>query len=118
MDTYWASLVRQLVKSLPVMQETPVRFLGQEALLEKGKQYSLASLVAQTVKNPPQEAWVPSLGREDPWRREKLSTSVLWPGEFHGQRSLAGYSSPCTWLSDFEIKKRQKPDTYYHTDGS
>ena len=27
-----------------------------------------ASLVAQTVKNPPamQETWVPSLGREDP----------------------------------------------------
>ena len=27
-----------------------------------------------------------------PWRREWLPTSVFWPGEFHGQRSLAGYS--------------------------
>ena len=26
------------------------------------------------------------------WRREQLPTSVFWPGEFHGQRSLAGYS--------------------------
>ena len=26
-----------------------------------------------------------------PWRREWLPTPVLWPGEFHGQRSLAGY---------------------------
>ena len=26
------------------------------------------------------------------WRREELSTPVLWPGEYHGQRSLAGYS--------------------------
>ena len=26
----WASLVAQLVKNLPAMQETPVRFLGQE----------------------------------------------------------------------------------------
>ena len=26
----------QLVKNLPVMQETPVRFLGQEDPLEKG----------------------------------------------------------------------------------
>ena len=26
------------------------------------------------------------------WRREQLTTPVLWPGEFHGQRSLAGYS--------------------------
>ena len=26
----------QLVKNLPAMQDTPVRFLGQEDLLEKG----------------------------------------------------------------------------------
>ena len=32
----WASLVGQLVKNLPAMQETPVRFLGQEDPLEKG----------------------------------------------------------------------------------
>ena len=31
----WASLVAQLVKNLPAMQETPLRFLGQEDLLEK-----------------------------------------------------------------------------------
>jgi len=31
-----ASLVAQLVKNLPVMQETPIRFLGREDLLEKG----------------------------------------------------------------------------------
>ena len=30
-----ASLVAQLVKNLPVMQETQVRFLGQEDFLEK-----------------------------------------------------------------------------------
>ena len=27
-----------------------------------------------------------------PWRREWQPTLVFWPGEFHGQRSLAGYS--------------------------
>ena len=32
----WASLVAQLVKNPPAMQETPVRFLGQEDPLEKG----------------------------------------------------------------------------------
>ena len=32
-----------------------------------------------------------SLGWEDSWRREWLPTPVVWPGEFHGQRSLAGY---------------------------
>ena len=31
-----ASLVAQLVKNLPTMQETLVRFLGREDLLEKG----------------------------------------------------------------------------------
>ena len=32
----WASLVAQLVKDLPAMQETPVQFFGQEHPLEKG----------------------------------------------------------------------------------
>ena len=30
-----ASLIAQLVKNLPAMQETPVRFLGQEDPVEK-----------------------------------------------------------------------------------
>ena len=34
--TGWASLVVQLVKNLPEMQETQVRSLGWEASLEKG----------------------------------------------------------------------------------
>ena len=38
-----------------------------------------------------QKTWVQSLGLEDPWRREWLPTIFL-PGEFHGQRRLAGYS--------------------------
>ena len=33
--TVWASLVTQIVQSLPTMQETQVRSLGQEDLLEK-----------------------------------------------------------------------------------
>ena len=46
------------------------------------------------VKNPTamQEMVFQSLGQEDPWRREWLPTPVFLPGEFHGQRSLAGYS--------------------------
>ena len=32
----WASLVAQMVKNLPAMQETWVRFLGWEDALEKG----------------------------------------------------------------------------------
>ena len=33
----WASLIAQLVKNLPAMQETPVQFLGGEDPLEKGQ---------------------------------------------------------------------------------
>ena len=33
----WTSLVAQLVKNLPAMQETPVQFLGWKDPLEKGK---------------------------------------------------------------------------------
>ena len=34
--SFRASLVAQLVKNPPIMQETPVQFLGWEDLLEKG----------------------------------------------------------------------------------
>ena len=46
------------------------------------------------VKNLPavQETQVGSLGQEDPWRREWQPTPVFLPREFHGQRSLVGYS--------------------------
>ena len=53
-----ASQVAQTVKNLPAMQETCVRFLDRQELLEKGMQ----------------------------------PTPVFLPGEFHGQRSLVGYS--------------------------
>ena len=61
-----------------------------------------------------QETWVQPLGWEDPlslWRRERLPTSVFWPGEFHGQSSLAGYSpwgrkelDTTEWLSKMSYK--------------
>ena len=53
-------------------------------------QYSWASLVAQTVMNPPamQETWVGKIL----WRRAWQPTAVFLPGESHEQRSLMGYS--------------------------
>ena len=55
-------------------------------------QYSWALLVAQLVKNPPamREAWVRSMGWEDPLEKGKLPTPVFWPGEFHGLYSPWG----------------------------
>ena len=52
------------------------------------------SLLAQRVKNLPamQETWDQSLGQEDPLKKGMATHSSILPGEFHGQRSLAGYS--------------------------
>ena len=50
--------------------------------------------MVQLVKNclqyrrPRLNPWV----RKIPWRREWHPTPVFLPGEFHGQRSLVGYS--------------------------
>ena len=51
--------------------------------------------MAQMVKNLPviQETQVRPLGREDPLEKGMGTTPVFLPGEFRGQRSLAGYSS-------------------------
>ena len=55
------------------------------------------SSMAQQVKNPPavqetQETWVQSLGQEDPLEKETATHLSVLAWEFHGQRSLAGYS--------------------------
>ena len=57
------------------------------------------------VKNAPanlemQETPVQSLGGKIPWRWRWQPTPVLLPGEFHGQRSLAGYSPQIPKESD------------------
>ena len=49
--------------------------------------------MTQTVKNLQWggPGFNPRIGTV-PWRREQLLTPVFLPGEFHGQRRLAGYS--------------------------
>ena len=61
---------------------------------------------AQMVKNLPAcrssgfDPWV----RKIPWRRKGLPTPVFLPGEFHGQRSLVGYSPQvCKGLDTVEL---------------
>ena len=87
-NTYWfrrASLIAQLVKKLPAMQETPVQCLGREDPLEKGwaTPASLLGvfLIAQLVKTLPamQETPVQLLGwiyLLEKWK----STPVFWLG--------------------------------------
>ena len=63
-------------------------------LLQSPKPLFRASLVAQTVKNPPamQETQVQFLGWEDPLEEGVATHSSVLPGESHGQRNLVGYS--------------------------
>ena len=51
-----------------------------------------ASLVSQTVKNPPamRETWIRSLGWEDPLERAWQSLQYSCLEKPHGQRSLEG----------------------------
>ena len=67
----------------------------------------MASLVAQTVKNPPamQETWVQSLGQEDPLEKEMATHSLstnscpeFLPGKnsVHGLKETDGLQSMVT----------------------
>ena len=94
-----ASLIAQLVKSLPAMQETLVWFLGREDLgrspgegIGYPLQYFGASLVAQMVKNPPavQKTWVQLLGWEDPLEKGNVT---------HTHSSILAWRIPWTVYS-------------------
>ena len=87
-----ASLIAQLVKNPPEMQEIPG--LGRSAREGIGypTQYSWASLVVQLVKNP--LTW--GKPRFNPWVwkilwiRERLLTPVFWTRECHGHAQSMG----------------------------
>ena len=54
---------------------------------------TLSSVGTESVRLPCRRpGFDPSVGKI-PWRRKWQPTPVFWPGECHGQRSLAGYSS-------------------------
>ena len=59
-------------------------FLSKELSLTGGSD----GRVCLQCERPSSHPWVGKI----PWRREWLPTLVFLPGEFHGQRSLAGYS--------------------------
>ena len=91
-----APLIAQLVKYLPAMQETPVRFLSREDPMEKGQAAHPSILglpcgpagkrIRLQCGSPRFHPWVGKI----PWRRERLPTPVFWPGEFHGLCSPQG----------------------------
>ena len=64
---FWASLVAQMIKNLPAMQETWVQSLGREDPLEKGMA-TYASILAWRI---PQR----SLAGYSLWDRQELDTT-------------------------------------------
>ena len=80
-----ASLVAQLVKNLPAIQETldlPWSGISPGEGIGYPLQYSWAPLVPQLVNNPPAmpETWVRSLGWEDILEKGKATHSgiLIW----------------------------------------
>ena len=76
-----------------------------------------ASQVAQAVKNLPamqetgSDCWV----RKIPWRREWQLTPIFLPEKFHGQRSLADYSSwGCKELDMTKLLTHTHTHTHTH----
>ena len=62
-DRIWASLVAQTVKNLPAMQETWVRFLGQQDPLEKGMAIPPIFLLGESYTDGPWPATIHGLQR-------------------------------------------------------
>ena len=75
-------LIAQLVKNLPVIQETPVQFLDPEDLLEKG-QATYSSILRLPCGSAGKESacnvgdWVRSLDWEDSLEKGKTTQSSI-----------------------------------------
>ena len=89
-NTYRASLIAQLVKNPPAMQETwldswirKIRWRKDRLPTPVFEGFPGGSAVKEYACNAGDLGSIPGLGRF-PWRREMLPTPVFWPGEFHG----------------------------------
>ena len=105
----WSSLIAQLVKNPPAMQENPVQFLGQEDLLEKGRlptpvfvDFPCGSAGKESACNVGNLGSIPDLGRS-PGEKGKATHSnilawrILWT-------TVHGVAKSWTLLSDFHFQ--------------
>ena len=89
------SLISQLIKNPPAMQETLLRFLGWEICWQRNRLptpvflgFPCGSAGKESTCNAGDLGSIPGLGR--PWGRERLPTQVFWSREFHGMYRLLG----------------------------
>jgi len=71
----WASLVTQLVKNLPAIQETQVQFLGQEDPLEK-EMVTHSSMLAWKIPWTEEPGRLQSMGHKELDTTERLHFRV------------------------------------------
>ena len=87
----WASLVAQLVKNLPAMQETLVRLLGWEDSPGEGMGFPGGSDSKEYSCSLRDLGSIPGVGR-CPWRRACNPLQYSCLENQHGQSSMVGYS--------------------------
>ena len=104
---HFASLVAQLVKNTPAMQETLVRFLVRKIHWRRDRlptpvllRFPGGSAVKESACNVGNPGLIPGLGRS-PWEGNWLPTPVFWPGEFHGLYSQQGCKESDTIFTSF-----------------
>ena len=105
--TSYSLSVATVVKSLSAMGPLSRSICSNVQSLQLNGKYLKSQRVAQIVKNLPavQETMVQSLCQGDSLEKKWLPTPVFLPGEFHGQRSLVGYS---LWGRK-ELDKTERP---------
>ena len=104
----WASLIAQLVKNPPAMQETPVRFLGGEDLLKKGSAthssilgLPCGSAGKESTCNVRDLDTIPGLGTSP---GEGKGYPLQYSGLENSMDCIAhGVTNSWTWLSDFQF---------------
>ena len=88
MGGIWASLVAQMVKNLPAMQETWVQSLGWEDPLEKGMA-THSSILAWTVPWTEASGGLQSMGLQESVMIERLTyTDTLEAFAYHRKVTL------------------------------
>ena len=95
---------------------------GEQGLVQVGNDATLmTSLVVLVVKNLPAKTGdsrqeFSSWNQKISWRRARQPTPVFLPGEYHGRRSLVGYSPQSCEESDM-IKATKHTLGFYYVSG-
>ena len=93
-----ASLVAQMVKNLPTMRETWVRFLGWEDPLEKGKAIHSSTLACR-IPSTEEPSRLKSMGSQRVYTTEQLS--LHWVGQkVHSGFSLDSTENQTNFLAN------------------